>query len=1139
MSKQQTRTVSASSPARQVYSGLLLCLCCLSVALFSSCSSRKNTAANRFYHSFTTRYNVYHNGKKAYEEAYNQLIEQKKESYSELLNLEPVGYNPIEPKANTGGPFDPAIIKARKAISLHSIRSKPERDFAGKASSKQRAFLEQTEYNPFLHNAWMLLGQSQYYNADFLEAMATFAYVARLYKTQPEIRDAARMWQLRCYNAMGWTSEGERVLELISKDAAANAKGGLYDLCLASRYLHEKKWGEAISHLRQAAKAERHPLQRARMYYLLGQVAQIIQDYPAAIKAYGKVIRLHPPFELDLAARIRRTEIQGFGNPLPVAKKLERMARQYKYAEIQDQVYLAAGHVYMEIPDTTKAIKAYHLAADSSKARATDYALANLRLGDIYMARKQYTKAQPVFSAALSSLEKGHPDYTRVSELSTKLDALALHASALAEQDSLLRLAAMPETERKAIIDSAIAAAKKAAKEAERMALNEQLQQQREQNEYQDEFNRLGDRNKKTIPQPVFGGASSEFYFYNPQLITQGKGIFEKKWGRRRLEDNWRRRQKDVDFSPTESEDQANAEEKTGSTAPSSAPDSTTRRPGSDAPNASQSSDEEADPLQPAYYLRNIPFSPEAQMLANQIIAESLWGMGAVFDEQFEFFGEAIHSYETLLGRYPDTEKKPEALYKLFTLYSRIHQVGKAEQYRQRLLAEYPDEPISQALQDPQYLDKLRRMDKEQEELYQKAYQAYLSGQVQIVREYHRLLRETYPTASLLPKMAFLDALCFVLEGNNEGFKKALQDLVQQTDEKDIAELTQEMLSQLLNGRRINKGGYKEIDWDLGSATRSQADTTLAAFGLRNEPYRILLIYPQGSADRNAVVFAVSAFNYARFTRYTLDAIPSRMEGREQVTISSLPSASVAWFYIRQAYAADAYMSQLSDQALLFPISESNAKLLTEGRSLAEYMDFVEKSYRGPDAEMLLLRWKTLLKTNKTDVKKAPEQPDRPELPQAPADIPVKPITFDFDHRLSPPDSLPLRQEQAIRQDSLHNESSKEETLARPVVTLPEQNTFEDAKQLYLRRKEQERAEKKAIDQLKKEKEKERRETIRQKEQERKQQEKQRKEEQRKREKEREKLRKQREKERREKEKERERLRKQREKEKREARKQT
>lgn len=90
----------------------------------------------------------------------------------------------------------------------------------------------------------MLLGQSQYYNADFLEAMATFAYVARLYKTQPEIRDAARNVAAPLLQCDGLDKRRRaRVGATSSKDAAANAKGGLYDLCLASRYLHEKKNG--------------------------------------------------------------------------------------------------------------------------------------------------------------------------------------------------------------------------------------------------------------------------------------------------------------------------------------------------------------------------------------------------------------------------------------------------------------------------------------------------------------------------------------------------------------------------------------------------------------------------------------------------------------------------------------------------------------------------------------------------------------------------------------------------------------------------------------------------------------------------------------------------------------------------------
>ena len=39
-------------------------------------------------------------------------------------------------------------------------------------------------------------------------------------------------------------------------------------------------------------------------------------------------------------------------------------------------------------------------------------------------------------------------------------------------------------------------------------------------------------------------GGSTSWYFYNSSLITAGKSEFQRKWGRRKLEDDWRRSDK-------------------------------------------------------------------------------------------------------------------------------------------------------------------------------------------------------------------------------------------------------------------------------------------------------------------------------------------------------------------------------------------------------------------------------------------------------------------------------------------------------------------------------------------------------------------------------------------------------------------
>ena len=42
----------------------------LALVLLTACSTKKNTAGTRFWHSFTARYNTYYNGNEAYKEGF-------------------------------------------------------------------------------------------------------------------------------------------------------------------------------------------------------------------------------------------------------------------------------------------------------------------------------------------------------------------------------------------------------------------------------------------------------------------------------------------------------------------------------------------------------------------------------------------------------------------------------------------------------------------------------------------------------------------------------------------------------------------------------------------------------------------------------------------------------------------------------------------------------------------------------------------------------------------------------------------------------------------------------------------------------------------------------------------------------------
>ena len=148
-------------------------------AVFAGCSPKKNNAATRNYQAFITRYNIYYNGDTHYKETLKEMESAYEDDYSRLMFIHPAAAKADERAPQPSGNFDRSIEKAQKAIQLRSIKKKPKKK-QGKASDpRQKEWLKRDEYNPFLHNAWMMMGRSQYMNGDFLGAASTFFYVSK------------------------------------------------------------------------------------------------------------------------------------------------------------------------------------------------------------------------------------------------------------------------------------------------------------------------------------------------------------------------------------------------------------------------------------------------------------------------------------------------------------------------------------------------------------------------------------------------------------------------------------------------------------------------------------------------------------------------------------------------------------------------------------------------------------------------------------------------------------------------------------------------------------------------------------------------------------------------------------------------
>lgn len=890
-----------------------------------ACSTKKNTPATRQWQAFNTRYNVYFNGSEHFKETLSDMESNYEDDYSRRVLTHPaVARN--EPKLpQPTGDFTRTIEKMQKAIQLHSISKKPAKR---NSSAKEKAFRAREEFNPFLHNAWLMMGKGQYFNGDFLGAASTFLYISKHFKWLPDVVTEARLWQARSYCALDWSYEAENVLHLVKeKDITSKSLRLLYNIVEADYLIRTDRPDEAIPYLRAAAQGSSGS-QKTRLWFLLGQIYENSgkkgEAYMAFKKAEGSPAT---PYRTKFNARIKQSEVFSGSDIRKEVNSLKSLTRYERNREFLDQIYYAIGNLYLSRKDTAQAVANYVLAVEKSERRAIDLAMAQLALGNIYFAQRKYVEAQPCYAEAIPFLSDNYPDYKLLQRRSDVLDELAVYAGNVTLQDSLIALSKLTPEEQEKVAQRLVDELVKQEKLAEEEAKREEFMANQQQNNI--------NNNTGGIPGFQANGDKS-WYFYNTYTKNAGKTEFQRKWGSRRLEDDWRRRNK-TSFSFDEVSD---AEEEEG-LALENANDSIV------APDADLAK-READPHYVEYYLKQIPKTPEDIEVANDVIQEGLYNMGVILKDKLEDFPASRHEFMSLDERYPDNVYRLEVYYNLYLMAAREGNVSEAEKWRQKILTQFPESNYGLAMQDPDYFEHLREMHKVQESMYEKAYEAYLDNENSTVHTITDEMQDKYPLSPILPKFVFIDGLSYFTEGDNEKFKDKLTELLQRWPDTDMTDMASSILKGLKAGRTLQSSGVNSrgMLWDI-RLTDNQ-DTELAEDGLPahferdpDAPQYLVLAFPRDSINPNTVLYEVARFNFSSFIVKDFDL--------EQMSFSNIGLLIVKGFANLRELEHYRTMMERADLSLppeVMPIMISKANfeiLLREGRTFEEYFRFREQ----------------------------------------------------------------------------------------------------------------------------------------------------------------------------------------------------
>ena len=898
----------------------------------TGCSTQKNTAKTRWWHSFKARYNTYYNGTLAYIDGSLEKENGNKDNFTEMLPLYTVGNK--QSREIGKGNFEKAIEKCQKTIKLHSIKKRPVWDKKRRKTEKDIEWLSRREYNPFLWKAWMLMGRSQFYKGAFDEAASTFAYMGRLYQTQPAIYAKSRAWLAKCYLEEGWLYDAEDVVRNMERDSIHWSARKEWDYTYADYYIHTGDYAKAIPYLRKVIKHEMRRKQRAREWYLMGQMQAALGNKAEAMRAYKRVIRQNPPYEVEFNARIAMTEVMSGGQWKKMVSRLKRMAASDKNKEYLDQVYYAIGNIYLAQNDTAKAISAYERGAAKATRSGIEKGVLLLKLGDIYWEMERYNDAQRCYGEAIGLLDKERKDYEELSHRSKVLDQLVPYTDAVHLQDSLQSLAKMDEKDRNAAIDRTIAELKRKEKEERDRQAEQNAQETMQQNSGNNNMQQQNNRQQNNTNQQNNG----LWYFYNATAVSQGKSAFQKMWGKRENVDNWQRVNKTVvNFGGNQEETELSEAQL----------DSIARQEAIEDSLAQIADSAQNDPHKREYYLAQIPFTEDQIEASNKIIEDGLFNAGVIFKDKLNNLPLSEKQLKRLTSQYPDFEKMADAYYHMYLLYMRKGETDVAEGYVERLKKEYPESEWTTLLSDPYFVENAKLGVHMEDSLYASTYDAFKAARYAEVSGNVRISDSRFPLGANRDKFVFIGGLSKLNEGDAEGCLEDMNTVVKKWPQSGVAEMAGMIVKGVSEGKRL-KGGKFDLDnvWERRSEVLTDNDST-AVRELSDErfaAFTFMIAYKPDSTDENRLLFELAKYNFTSFLVRNFDIAVEDADGIHRMKVSGFRNYDEALQYVRQLFTNKTITSLIGRNRTII-ISEKNLPLLGRQFSYDDYARFYDKHF--------------------------------------------------------------------------------------------------------------------------------------------------------------------------------------------------
>jgi tetratricopeptide (TPR) repeat protein len=702
--------------------------------ILTACSTKKNTVISRNYQALTTKYNVLFNGKKAFNlgvEAINYAYE---DDWFKQLPIEPIKFEEEEeevivPFGNSGigagfndpkgevkktnTPFDTAEEKAVKAIQKHGMK------------------IEGEERNRQIDDAYLLLGKARYYDQRFIPAIEAFNYIITNYPFASLINET-KIWRAKANTRIGNEEFAIASLKLLLKvkdTAQVNLPDEIKELgysALAMAYVKADSIQKAKKMLIRATRTLKNKEQGARNLFVLGQIYSLEDKKDSALVVFDKIINFRKaPYKYKIHANIALAKnATNDASTLAILKKMQKLIKNRDNRAYLDELYYQVGFLHEKKDSINSAIEYYNKSLRAPAASNIQKTFTYEKLGNINFKNSKYQLASSYYDSIL----KIAPDtldlrIRRIKRKHKNLASLINFENTVTKNDSILKITSLSKAAQEVYFQKYIDALKKKEEAAAQLKLNQET---------------FG---------ASFGGNSlqsnkGKWYFYNSQSLGFGKTEFQKNWGNRKLEDNWRWFSKIATNSSTD-KDSLQIEKKNLR-------------------------------YDLASYLKTIPTDTT---VINALVVErnqALYELGIIYKEQFKNPKLAIERLERVASLAPTKELVLPINWHLQKVYTDLGDEEKTTKHKNVILTDYSKTKFAQAIRNPNKPFEEEKSVNEIEKLYKEMYFLYKEEAFdETVIKINEIL-STVQNSKLIPKFELLKAYAIGKYKDKESYKVAM-----------------------------------------------------------------------------------------------------------------------------------------------------------------------------------------------------------------------------------------------------------------------------------------------------------------------------------------------------------------------------